>query len=46
MSMLSEMGINIIEDEEAEDDDKGATDLVEASNVARSRCLDDRDREA
>ncbi len=32
MSMLSEMGINIIEDEEAEDDDKGATDLVEASN--------------
>jgi len=32
MSMLSEMGINIIEDEEAEDDDKGATDLVTASN--------------
>ena len=34
MSMLSEMGINIIEDEEAEEDeaeDKGATDLVEAS---------------
>ena len=28
MSMLSEMGINIIEDEEAEDEDKGATDLV------------------
>ena len=28
MSMLSEMGINIIEDEEAEDDDKGSTELV------------------
>ncbi|MGH1367208.1 MAG: RNA polymerase sigma factor RpoD [Maritimibacter sp.] len=36
MSMLSEMGINIIEDEEAEDadEDKGATDLVTA-NAAR-----------
>ncbi|MBT8459431.1 MAG: RNA polymerase sigma factor RpoD, partial [Boseongicola sp.] len=32
MSMLSEMGINIIEDEEAEDDDKGTTDVVAASN--------------
>ncbi len=32
MSMLSEMGINIIEDEEGEDDDKGATDLVQAAN--------------
>jgi RNA polymerase primary sigma factor len=34
MSMLSEMGINIIEDEEAEDDEdgKGSTDLVEASS--------------
>ncbi|MBT8415548.1 MAG: RNA polymerase sigma factor RpoD, partial [Boseongicola sp.] len=32
MSMLSEMGINIIEDEEAEDDDKGSTDVVTASN--------------
>ncbi|MBD3677122.1 MAG: RNA polymerase sigma factor RpoD [Rhodobacteraceae bacterium] len=31
MSMLSEMGINIIEDEEAEDDDKGSTDVVETS---------------
>ncbi len=33
MSMLSEMGINIIEDEDAEegDDDKAGTDLVEAS---------------
>ncbi|MFV2034209.1 MAG: RNA polymerase sigma factor region1.1 domain-containing protein, partial [Halocynthiibacter sp.] len=31
MSMLSEMGINIIEDEEAEDEDKGNTDLVAAS---------------
>ncbi len=32
MSMLSEMGINIIEDEETEEDgEKGATDLVEAS---------------
>jgi RNA polymerase primary sigma factor len=32
MSMLSEMGINIIEDEEAEEDDtKGSTAVVEAS---------------
>ncbi len=34
MSMLSEMGINIIEDEEAEDEDDGdkkSTDVVEAS---------------
>jgi RNA polymerase primary sigma factor len=33
MSMLSEMGINIIEDEEAEDSDdpKGSTDMVETS---------------
>ncbi len=32
MSMLSEMGINIIEEEEAEDDtQKGSTDVVEAS---------------
>ncbi|WP_432447839.1 RNA polymerase sigma factor RpoD [Aliiroseovarius marinus] len=28
MSMLSEMGINIIEDEEAEDEEKGSTELV------------------
>ena len=28
MSMLSEMGINIIEDEEAEEEDKSTTDLV------------------
>jgi len=28
MSMLSEMGINIIEDEDAEEEDKGTTDLV------------------
>ena len=28
MSMLSEMGINIIEDEDAEDEDQGATELV------------------
>ena len=28
MSMLSEMGINIIEDEELEEEEKGATDLV------------------
>lgn len=28
MSMLSEMGINIIEDDDAEDEDKGPTDLV------------------
>jgi len=35
MSMLSEMGINVIEDEEAEDDDeqaKGSTDVVETSS--------------
>ncbi|MEM6322871.1 MAG: RNA polymerase sigma factor RpoD [Pseudomonadota bacterium] len=31
MSMLSEMGINIIEDEDAEEDDKGSTEVVEAS---------------
>jgi len=31
MSMLSEMGINIIEDEEAEDEAKGSTDVVAAS---------------
>ncbi len=31
MSMLSEMGINIIEDEEAEDEDKGSTEVVETS---------------
>ncbi|ARE40079.1 RNA polymerase sigma factor RpoD [Rhodovulum sp. P5] len=32
MSMLSEMGINIIEEEEAEDsEDKGSTEVVEAS---------------
>ncbi|MCB1366998.1 MAG: RNA polymerase sigma factor RpoD, partial [Rhodobacteraceae bacterium] len=31
MSMLSEMGINIIEDDEAEDEEGKATDLVEAS---------------
>ncbi len=32
MSMLSEMGINVIEDDEAEEEEaKGATDLVEAS---------------
>ncbi len=31
MSMLSEMGINIIEDEDAEDEDKGTTDLVAAT---------------
>ncbi|MBV1902292.1 MAG: RNA polymerase sigma factor RpoD [Marinosulfonomonas sp.] len=33
MSMLSEMGINIIEDEEAEDDDtKGSTEVVTAAS--------------
>jgi RNA polymerase primary sigma factor len=31
MSMLSEMGINIIEEEEVEEEDKGSTDLVQAS---------------
>ena len=32
MSMLSEMGINVIEDDEAEEDDKASTDVVETSN--------------
>ncbi|MFV2053121.1 RNA polymerase sigma factor RpoD [Aliiroseovarius sp. YM-037] len=32
MSMLSEMGINIIEDDEAEDDEKGSTEVVETSS--------------
>ena len=31
MSMLSEMGINIIEDDEVEDEDRGPTDLVTTS---------------
>ncbi|AML51645.1 RNA polymerase sigma factor RpoD [Falsihalocynthiibacter arcticus] len=31
MSMLSEMGINIIEDEESEEEEKGATAVVEAT---------------
>ncbi|MEM6825654.1 MAG: RNA polymerase sigma factor region1.1 domain-containing protein, partial [Pseudomonadota bacterium] len=32
MSMLSEMGINVIEDDEAEDEEnKGSTEVVEAS---------------
>ncbi|MBM9593126.1 RNA polymerase sigma factor RpoD [Roseitranquillus sediminis] len=31
MSMLSEMGINVIEDDEAEDDDKSSTEVVETS---------------
>ena len=34
MSMLSEMGINIIEDEEAEEEEqKGSTDLVTADEL-------------
>ena len=33
MSMLSEMGINIIEDEEAEEEEKGATDLVTTTSA-------------
>ena len=33
MSMLSEMGINIIEDEELEEEEKGATDLVAATGA-------------
>ncbi|RVV99500.1 RNA polymerase sigma factor RpoD [Mesobaculum littorinae] len=32
MSMLSEMGINVIDDEEAEDDDQKSTEVVETSN--------------
>jgi RNA polymerase primary sigma factor len=31
MSMLSEMGINVIEDDEVEEDEKGSTEVVEAS---------------
>ncbi len=31
MSMLSEMGINVIEDEEAEEEEKGSTEVVETS---------------
>jgi RNA polymerase primary sigma factor len=31
MSMLSEMGINVIEDDEADDDDKASTEVVETS---------------
>ena len=33
MSMLSEMGINIIEDEEAEDEDKGSTAVATTAGV-------------
>ena len=33
MSMLSEMGINIIEDDEAEEEEKGSTELVETSSA-------------
>ena len=33
MSMLSEMGINIIEDEELEEEEKGTTDLVAATGA-------------
>ena len=36
MSMLSEMGINIIEDEDAEEEAKGATDLVRHRRHPRS----------
>ncbi|KMK66482.1 RNA polymerase sigma factor RpoD [Puniceibacterium sp. IMCC21224] len=32
MSMLSEMGIQVTEDEEGEEEDKGSTDLVDASS--------------
>ena len=43
MSMLSEMGINIIEDEDVEDEDKGTTDLVAATGpkevALASNCL-------
>ncbi len=46
MSMLSEMGINIIEDDEAEEEEKGATDLVDDLDLARSRGCDHRDRKA
>ncbi|MEL6169290.1 MAG: RNA polymerase sigma factor RpoD [Pseudomonadota bacterium] len=31
MSMLSEMGINVIEDEESEEEEKGSTEVVETS---------------
>jgi len=33
MSMLSEMGINIIEDEEAEEEDKGSTEIATTSSA-------------
>ncbi len=33
MSMLSEMGINVIDDEEAEDEAKGSTDVVTSSGA-------------
>ncbi|MCB2134103.1 MAG: RNA polymerase sigma factor RpoD, partial [Rhodobacteraceae bacterium] len=35
MSMLSEMGINIIEEEEAEEDDSSAGAVVEVSSTSR-----------
>ena len=45
MSMLSEMGINIIEDDEAEDEDEQGLDRSGRSpNDARSRRFDDRNR--
>ena len=48
MSMLSEMGINIIEDEEAEDDDEQGLDRVvaTASTSREVAVAGDRDREA
>ncbi len=33
MSLLSEMGINIVEEEEIEEEEKGGTDLVEAASA-------------
>ncbi len=35
MSMLSEMGINVIEDDEVEEDGKAGTDVVETSSTSR-----------
>ena len=35
MSMLSEMGINVIEDEEAEEEDKGSTEVAVDLDLAR-----------
>ncbi|MWD27990.1 RNA polymerase sigma factor RpoD [Aquicoccus sp. SCR17] len=45
MSMLSEMGINIIEDEEAEDENKGSTELATTSSGGKDITLGSSDSE-